>query len=103
MQEALNEVETWSKEGKAIAIATNVMRDGASLRPLGAKMAMTTSQEIAGSVTGGWYPGRGSRRGTECDQNRRSQTLALRRDRWTEPVGVWIELWQFIGCFGRDV
>jgi xanthine dehydrogenase accessory factor len=57
MQEVINEIEAWRREGKPIAIATNVMRDGASLRPLGAKMAMTTSQEIAGSVTGGCVEG----------------------------------------------
>ncbi len=57
MQEVFTEIEAWRKGGKSIAIATNVMRDGASLRPLGAKMAMTTLQEIAGSVTGGCIEG----------------------------------------------
>jgi xanthine dehydrogenase accessory factor len=60
MREVLTEIETWRKEGKAVAIATNVKKDGSSLRPLGAKMSMTKAQtgaefnpEIAGSVTGG--------------------------------------------------
>ena len=53
MREVFAEIETWRKKGKSIAIATNVRKDGASLRPLGAKMAMTTGGEIAGSVTGG--------------------------------------------------
>jgi len=57
MREIITEIESWQKAGKTIAIATNVMRDGASLRPLGAKMAMTTQQEIAGSVTGGCIEG----------------------------------------------
>ena len=53
MREVIAEIETWRREGKSVAIATNVRKDGASLRPLGAKMAMTTGGEIAGSVTGG--------------------------------------------------
>ncbi|MEW6402282.1 MAG: XdhC family protein [Chloroflexota bacterium] len=57
MREVFTEIEAWREAGKPIAIATNVMRDGASLRPLGAKMAMTTSQDIAGSVTGGCIEG----------------------------------------------
>ena len=57
MREVFREIEAWRKEGKQVAIATNVKRDGSSLRPLGAKMAMTTIQEIAGSVTGGCIEG----------------------------------------------
>lgn len=57
MREVFTEIEAWRKEKKPVAIATNVKKDGASLRPLGAKMAMTPSQEIAGSVTGGCIEG----------------------------------------------
>jgi xanthine dehydrogenase accessory factor len=57
MREVFEEIEAWHKEGKPVAIATNVKKEGPSLRPLGAKMAMTTAQEIAGSVTGGCIEG----------------------------------------------
>jgi xanthine dehydrogenase accessory factor len=57
MREVIVEVETWREEGKPVAIATNVKKEGSSLRPLGAKMAMTTEQKIAGSVTGGCIEG----------------------------------------------
>jgi xanthine dehydrogenase accessory factor len=57
MREVFAEIEAWRKEGKLVAIATNVRKDGSSLRPLGAKMAMTSVQEIAGSVTGGCIEG----------------------------------------------
>ena len=53
MREISAKIEAWQREGKSIAIATNVKKDGILLRPLGAKMAMTTTQDIAGSVTGG--------------------------------------------------
>ena len=49
--------EQQALRGKRVAIATNVKKEGASLRPLGAKMAVTTTQEIAGSVTGGCIGG----------------------------------------------
>jgi xanthine dehydrogenase accessory factor len=66
MREVFAEIEGWRDQGKSIAIATNVKKEGSSLRPLGAKMAMTTDQpcagtrvipEIAGSVTGGCIEG----------------------------------------------
>jgi xanthine dehydrogenase accessory factor len=57
MREVFAEVEIWRKEGKPVAIATNVKKDGVLLRPLGAKMVMTTTQEISGSVTGGCIEG----------------------------------------------
>ena len=57
MREVFAEIESWHKEGKKIAIATNVRKDGSSLRPLGAKMAMTTDGKIAGSVTSGCIEG----------------------------------------------
>ena len=66
MREVLAEIEAWRAAGKPVAIATNVKREGSSLRPLGAKMAMTTARsragtgtnpEIAGSVTGGCIEG----------------------------------------------
>lgn len=75
MREVFAEIEAWRKEGKPVAIATNVKRDGSSLRPLGAKMAMTALHakegsgaaqprtgtgaipEVAGSVTGGCIEG----------------------------------------------
>jgi len=62
MHEVLPEVEIWRKQGKPIAIATNVKCNGSSLRPLGAKMAVTqtiteNAPEITGSVTGGCIEG----------------------------------------------
>lgn len=57
MREVFAEIEAWRAAGKPVAIATNVRKEGASLRPLGAKMAMTPDQEIAGSVTGGCIEG----------------------------------------------
>ncbi|MEW6287020.1 MAG: XdhC family protein [Chloroflexota bacterium] len=57
MREVIAEIEFWRKAGRQIALAMNVRKDGTSLRPLGAKMAMTTEMEIAGSLTGGCIEG----------------------------------------------
>lgn len=57
MREVIAEINAWKEEGKAIAIATAVKKDGVSLNPLGAKMAMTDGQKIAGSVSGGCIEG----------------------------------------------
>lgn len=57
MREVIEQIEVWKKENKPAAIATNVKRVGVSLRALGAKMAVTTAREIAGSVTGGCIEG----------------------------------------------
>jgi xanthine dehydrogenase accessory factor len=57
MREIIVQVENWRKQGKPVALATNVRRDGVSLRPLGAKMAVSITLEIAGSVTGGCIEG----------------------------------------------
>ncbi len=53
MREVIRAIETWCNLGRKVAIATNVRKEGSSLRPLGAKMAVTTYKQIAGSVSGG--------------------------------------------------
>jgi xanthine dehydrogenase accessory factor len=53
MKDILPEVDVWRKSGEAIAVATVVRASGSTPRPTGAKMAMTRSGKIAGSVSGG--------------------------------------------------
>jgi len=57
MKDFLKVIETWRESRKPVAIATNVKLEGASLRPLGAKMIMTSTMDISGSVTGGCIEG----------------------------------------------
>lgn len=75
MREVLTEIETWRKEGKPIAIATNVRKEGTSLRPLGAKMAMMDGKRIAGSVTGGCIEGAVYEEGMGVIQSGQSRLL----------------------------
>ena len=52
MKDILQEVELWRRE-EPVAVATVVRTVGSTPRPKGAKMAMTPSGKIAGSVSGG--------------------------------------------------
>jgi xanthine/CO dehydrogenase XdhC/CoxF family maturation factor len=57
MRDVLPEIERWMEEGEEIALATVVRAIGSSPRPVGAKMAVTRSGRMAGSVSGGCVEG----------------------------------------------
>jgi len=51
------ELKRWLAAGEHIALATVVWAEGSSPRPLGSRMAMTTSGKMIGSVSGGCVEG----------------------------------------------
>jgi xanthine dehydrogenase accessory factor len=53
MHEIATEVTRWLAEGEQIALATVVWAEGSSPRPLGSRMAVASSGQMAGSVSGG--------------------------------------------------
>lgn len=53
MQEILAAIDHWQEAGKQVALATVVQVYGSAPRPLGAKLAVSTDGEMAGSVSGG--------------------------------------------------
>ncbi len=53
MKEILEDVERWRAEGKKVAIATVVATRRSAPRPVGAKLAISDSGEMCGSVSGG--------------------------------------------------
>jgi xanthine dehydrogenase accessory factor len=57
MREIAEEIKKWKSQNKAVAIATIVKANGSPMRPIGSKMAVTTDQQITGSVTGGCIEG----------------------------------------------
>lgn len=57
MRDVLPEIEKWRTEGEDVALATVVRASGSSPRPVGAKLAVTRSGRMAGSVSGGCVEG----------------------------------------------
>lgn len=57
MRDILPEIEEWRGQGEEVALATVVRASGSSPRPVGAKLAVTRSGRMAGSVSGGCVEG----------------------------------------------
>ncbi len=57
MQEVLSEIEAWRAQGDRIALATVIAVQRSAPRPPGAKMAVSSRGDIAGSVSGGCVEG----------------------------------------------
>ena len=57
MKEILADVERWRAKGEKVAIATVVATRRSAPRPVGAKLAVSQSGELAGSVSGGCVEG----------------------------------------------
>ena len=53
MKEILEDIERWRARGEKIAVATVVATRRSAPRPVGAKLAVSESGELAGSVSGG--------------------------------------------------
>jgi xanthine/CO dehydrogenase XdhC/CoxF family maturation factor len=53
MKELLPEIDRWRERGDKVAIATVVATRRSSPRPVGSKLAVSESGELAGSVAGG--------------------------------------------------
>jgi xanthine/CO dehydrogenase XdhC/CoxF family maturation factor len=53
VKEVMHEIERWRSDGEKIAIATVVSTRKSAPRPVGSKLAVSGSGEIAGSVSGG--------------------------------------------------
>ena len=57
MKEILADVERWRAKGEKVAIATVVATRRSAPRPVGAKLAVSESGELVGSVSGGCVEG----------------------------------------------
>lgn len=57
MRELLDQIDIWRTEGENIALATVVAASGSTPRPVGAKMIVSGSGKMQGSVSGGCVEG----------------------------------------------
>ena len=57
MREIVPEIDAWRAAGEDVALATVVATWGSAPRGLGAKMAVSAKERIAGSVSGGCVEG----------------------------------------------
>ncbi len=57
MKDVLPDIERWRERGDNVAVATVVKVYGSAPRPLGAKLAVSSSGEMVGSVSGGCVEG----------------------------------------------
>jgi xanthine/CO dehydrogenase XdhC/CoxF family maturation factor len=77
MNEILATLEDWHADGEQIALATVVRTVGSSPRPVGAKMAITASQKMVGSVSGGCVEGAVSEEALEVLRTGRPKLLTF--------------------------
>jgi len=75
MREVIPDIDRWLKQGQAIALATVLQTWGSAPRGVGAKMALTATGQIAGSVSGGCVEGAVIEAGTETLKTGRPQLL----------------------------
>lgn len=57
MRDVLEYIDEWTSEGEQVAIATVVSAAGSTPRPVGAKLVVTKSGKMQGSVSGGCVEG----------------------------------------------
>ena len=75
MRDVLSDIDRWLERGEPIALATVIQTWGSAPRRVGAKMAMTSTGEIAGSVSGGCVEGAVFETGSEVLKTGRPQLL----------------------------
>jgi xanthine dehydrogenase accessory factor len=57
MRDIIEYVDEWTAEGEQVAVATVVSAAGSTPRPVGAKLVVTRSGKMQGSVSGGCVEG----------------------------------------------
>src|SRR3954453_6771002 len=57
MRDVLEYIDEWTAEGEQVAVATGVAASGSTPRPIGAKLVVTRSGKMQGSVSGGCVEG----------------------------------------------
>jgi xanthine dehydrogenase accessory factor len=75
MKEILSDLDRWCAQRESIAVATVIQTWGSSPRRVGAKMAITASGQISGSVSGGCVEGAVAETGMDVIKTGKPQLL----------------------------
>jgi xanthine dehydrogenase accessory factor len=75
MRDILPELIAWIEQGEDVALATVIQTWGSAPRPVGANMAIASSGEMAGSVSGGCVEGAVVEAALDVLQNRQPRLL----------------------------
>jgi xanthine/CO dehydrogenase XdhC/CoxF family maturation factor len=57
MRDIIEQIDAWREQGEEIALATVISAGGSTPRPIGAKMIVSRSGKMHGSVSGGCVEG----------------------------------------------
>lgn len=57
MRDIIEQIDSWREQGEEIALATVISAGGSTPRPIGAKMIVSRSGKMHGSVSGGCVEG----------------------------------------------
>jgi xanthine/CO dehydrogenase XdhC/CoxF family maturation factor len=75
MRDVLEYIDEWTADGEQIAVATVVSAAGSTPRPVGAKLVVTKSGKMQGSVSGGCVEGDVFRTAMEVIESGRPQLV----------------------------
>ena len=85
MRDVLNDIERWRARGERVAVATVVSMAGSAPRRPGAKLVVSESGELAGSVSGGCIYAVERAGHISLGVRRPAAGLAIREERWQLP------------------
>ncbi|NOX63800.1 MAG: XdhC family protein [Chloroflexi bacterium] len=105
MRDILPQIDRWQKQGKAAAVATVIKVYGSAPRPLGAKMAVSSTGEIVGSVSGGCVESAVAQEALAVLSDHRARRLVFGiADEWAQSAGLACggEIEIFVEPFAED-
>jgi len=89
MRDLFDDIEKWQNEGKAVALATVVKVYGSAPQPLGAKMAVSSTGEMVGSVSGGCVEGAVVQEALDAIESQQPRLVEYGiADEWAMTVGL---------------
>ncbi len=75
MQEVIQDINSWLKDGETVGLATVIQTWGSAPRKAGGKMAITTGGKMSGSVSGGCVEGAVFEQAVEAISNKQGKLL----------------------------